>query len=286
MTDGIITKGIGGFYYVSTPHGSYQCRARGKLRQDKIIPVVGDRVKISIVNESQAEGVIEQIQPRVNYLIRPPVANVDTVVIVIASASPCPDYYMVDKLIVTAEKAGIEIIIAVNKTDLASPDAIIDIYKKSGFVTVKTCAEKNLGIDNLKALLTGKITAFAGNSGVGKSSLLNRFGFSLETGDVSKIERGRHTTRHVELLPLGKEGYVIDTPGFSLLDIYDIEPNHLKDYFREFESFSRCRFKDCTHIDATSGNCAVVSAVEKGDICPTRYSSYLNLYKSLKDIKN
>ncbi|OQB14780.1 MAG: putative ribosome biogenesis GTPase RsgA [Firmicutes bacterium ADurb.Bin193] len=286
MINGVIVKGIGGFYYVQSDRGVAECRARGKFRKAQISPMVGDKVGISIVNENPLQGAIEEIYPRKNFLIRPPVANVDTVVIVIATASPNPDYCMVDKLIVTAEKAGIEIIIAVNKTDIAKPDNIIEVYEKAGFQTISVCAEKNEGINGLRALISGKTVAFAGNSGVGKSSLLNRLGFDLETGEVSKIERGKHTTRHAELLPLDTGGYVIDTPGFSLLEVSDIKASELKDYFREFKDLGDCRFSGCVHIGAKPSDCAVSAAVGRGEICPSRYESYLSIYDSLKDIKD
>lgn len=285
MIEGVITKGIGGFYYVTTEKGVAECRARGKLRKDKITPAVGDKVDITIVNENPLQGALERVHERANFLIRPPVANVDAVVVVISTTSPNPDYFMIDKLIVTAEKTGIEVIAAVNKTDIGSPDEAIDIYSNAGYKTIKVCAEKNEGIDSLKRLISGKITAFAGNSGVGKSSLLNRLGFNLETGKVSKIERGKHTTRHVELMPLENGGFVIDTPGFSLLEINDIKHNELKDFFIEFGNYDNCRFADCLHIGVKPSNCAVCAAVENGDICETRYKSYLDLYNTLKDIK-
>lgn len=284
MTYGTIIKGIGGFYYVATQRGIAECRALGRLRKEKITPVTGDRVKIRITSEAPYEGAIEEVAERKSYLIRPPVANVDSMVIVISTASPCPDYLMIDKLIVTAERANIDIIIAVNKTDIAPPDEIVDIYEGAGFKTVKTCAQTGKGADELKAALTGGITAFAGNSGVGKSSLLNRFGFTLETGSVSKINRGRHTTRHTELLPLDKDRFIIDTPGFSLLEINDIKANELKNYFREFKGLDACRFSDCAHIGAAPGDCTVCAAVEKGGIAKTRYNSYVDIYNSLKNL--
>lgn len=285
MINGTIIKGIGGFYYVATERGIIQCRARGKLRKAKITPAVGDMAQISIVSENPLEGALEGIGERKSFLVRPPVANIDCVVVVIAAASPAPDYTLADKLTVTAEKAKIEVIIAVNKTDIASPDDAISIYEKAGYKTVRVCAESGGGIDGLKALISGKITALAGNSGVGKSSLLNRLGFDVETGSVSKIERGRHTTRHAELFPLDTGGFVIDTPGFSLLEVNDIKADELKEYFPEFGKCEECRFAGCLHVGAKSKDCAVVRAVSEGEISQTRYNSYTALYDTLKSVK-
>ena len=283
---GVITKGIGGFYYVSTERGIVECRARGKMRKQKITPMVGDKVEITIVNEDPFEGALEEISPRTTYLIRPAVANVDTVVIVIAATSPNPDFFMIDKLIVTAEKSDIDVIIAVNKTDLLNPDKIIEMYSSAGYRVTPICASTGEGIEELKKLIQGKITAFAGNSGVGKSSILNCLGFTLETGVVSKIERGKHTTRHIELMPLNGGGFVMDTPVFSLLEITNVKANELKNLFNEFEIYNNnCRFDDCVHIGGKPKDCAVLSAVEQGLIGDSRYKNYTALYDTLKDIK-
>ncbi len=283
---GVITKGIGGFYYVSTERGIVECHARGKMRKQKITPMVGDKVEITIVNENPFEGALEEISPRTTYLIRPAVANVDTVVIVIAATSPNPDFFMIDKLIVTAEKGNIDVIIAVNKTDLLDPDKIIEMYSLAGYRVTPICASTGEGVEDLKKLIRGKITAFAGNSGVGKSSILNCLGFSLETGIVSKIERGKHTTRHIELMPLSGGGFVMDTPGFSLLEITNVKANELKNLFNEFEIYNNnCRFDDCVHIGGKPKDCAVLSALEQGLIGDSRYNNYTALYDILKDIK-
>ena len=285
MIKGTIIKGIGGFYYVDTEKGVAECRARGKMRREKITPAVGDEVNVTIVNEKPLEGALEEIMPRKNSLIRPPVANIDTIVIVIASASPSPDFLMVDKLIVTAEKADIEIIIAVNKTDLNSAEEIERIYKNAGYPVVSLCAKDGRGIDDLKEIIKNKTTAFAGNSGVGKSSILNYFGYDIETGSVSKIERGRHTTRHVELMKNPDGGFVMDTPGFSLLEINDISNNELSDLFLEFKNYD-CRFKGCNHFNTSESDCAIVDAVKKGKIAKSRYENYCVIYDKLKDIKD
>ncbi len=286
MTNGVIVKGIGGFYYVSTEMGVAECRARGKFRKQGIKPTVGDRVKITIVNENTMEGAVEEIEERKNILIRPPVANIECIVIVIAATKPQPDFFMIDKLILSAESKGIEVLIAVNKTDLESPDEIKSVYEKAGYKVVSVCAKTNYGVDELKGKIKGKITAFAGNSGVGKSSLLNRFGLSLDVGDVSKIERGKHTTRHVELFEPVPGTYVMDTPGFSILEITDIEANDVKKYFNEISALDgKCRFADCNHFGTKSRDCAVSEAVEKGEISTSRFESYKQIYEALKEIK-
>lgn len=286
MTEGVIVKGIGGFYYVSTEKGVAECRARGKFRKQGIKPMVGDRVKITIVNENTMEGAVEEIFERKNFLIRPPVANIECIVIVVAATKPQPDFFMIDKLILSAESKGIEVVIAVNKTDLESADEIKGIYEKAGYSVIPVCAKTNFGVDDLKAKISGKITAFAGNSGVGKSSLLNRFGLSLDVGDVSKIERGKHTTRHVELFETDLGTYVMDTPGFSILEITDIEANDVKKYFNEIAAYDgKCRFADCCHFGTKPRDCAVAEAVENGEIPPSRFESYKQLYEALKEIK-
>ena len=286
MIYGTIIKGIGGFYYVSADDKVYECRARGKFRKQGLKPMVGDKVGITVVNENSLEGAVEEIYERKNSLVRPPVANIGYIVIVVAAASPLPDYYMIDKLTVMAEKNGINVVVCVNKTDIASPDAVADTYKKAGYKVVTVCANSGEGTDELKKIIKGSVAAFAGNSGVGKSSLLNCFGFDVQTGDVSKIERGRHTTRHVELFRTDDGSYIMDTPGFSILEVCDIEAKDLKKYFKEFAEFEgKCKFSGCEHYGANSSACAVVDAVEKGSISATRLESYQKLYAELKEIK-
>ena len=286
MIYGTILKGIGGFYYVSAGEKVYECRARGKFRKQGLKPMVGDVAGITVVNETSLEGAVEEICERKNSLVRPPVANIGYIVIVVAAASPLPDYYMIDKLTVMAEKNGINVVVCVNKTDIASPDTIVDIYKKAGYEVVTVCAETGEGTDSLKKIIKGSVAAFAGNSGVGKSSLLNCFGFDVMTGGVSKIERGRHTTRHVELFCTEDGSYIMDTPGFSILEVNGIEAEDLKEYFREFARFEgQCKFAGCEHYGANSSSCAVVKAAEEGIISPTRLESYQKLYSELKEIK-
>ena len=279
---GIIIKGIGGFYYIALPNGLVvECSARGKLRRQKIKPMVGDNVSITIPEGCTKDGAIESISPRCTYLLRPPVANVNQVAVVLATASPLPDLFVIDKLIVQAEKKGIEPIICVNKTDIAEGEDIIKIYKKAGYKVFPLSAAKGEGVRNLSLALDGKITAFAGNSGVGKSSILRELGFDAPVGSVSRIERGKHTTRHVELFPLPNGGFVIDTPGFSLLDLEDISKHELATYFRDFDLKEECAFRDCNHLG--SDGCAIVKALEKGHIAASRYESYQKLYNILKE---
>lgn len=280
MINGVITKGIGGFYYVATDTGLVECSARGRFRKQKIKPYVGDYVNIIV---DGAQGVIEEILPRKNNLIRPPVSNIDQIVVVIAATMPQPDLFVVDKLILQAEKNGIDAIVCVNKTDLANPEEILKTYQSAGYEAIAVCALDNHGMEPLKKRLQGKITAFAGNSGVGKSSILNALGFSLETGEISRIEHGKHTTRHVELMPFGVGGFVIDTPGFSLLDISDIRAEELAHFYPEFRDLAPCGFLDCAHIGGKG--CSVIQAVENGSIASTRYESYVTLYNELKKIK-
>lgn len=287
MIDGVIVKGIGGFYYVATEKGVAECRARGKFRKQGIKPMVGDRVKISLINENIMEGAVEEIEERKNFLIRPPVANIECIVIVVAATKPQPDFFMIDKLILSAESKGIDIVIAVNKTDLQSADDIQHIYSEAGYDVIPVCAKTKFGVDELKERIKGKITAFAGNSGVGKSSLLNHFGLSLDVGDVSKIERGKHTTRHVELFEVEQGSFVMDTPGFSILEITDIEASDIKKYFKEFEKYEgKCRFADCNHFGTRAKDCSVAKAVESGNISVSRYESYKQLYDVLKERKS
>ncbi|MDD4689651.1 MAG: ribosome small subunit-dependent GTPase A [Eubacteriales bacterium] len=281
MINGIITKGIGGFYYVVTEQGDVvECRGRGKLRKMKIKPLVGDRVNITVVG---SQGAVEEILPRKNSLIRPTVANIDRIAVVIAAAMPSPDFFVMDKLIAFAEHRGIEVVVCVNKTDLASPDQVVNVYEKAGYRVIPVCAVDNKGLEPLGEIISHGVTAFAGNSGVGKSSILNALGFSLETGSVSKTEHGRHTTRHVELMPFGESGFVIDTPGFSLIDMTELRASEISDCFKEFRDLEPCEYSDCMHIGAKG--CNVIRAVEEGRIAPSRYESYKVIYNELKDIK-
>ncbi len=283
MLDGIITKGIGGFYYVLSGGEVYECKARGVFRKNGITPTVGDHVKIKVGSGSAS---IAEIEERKNCLVRPPVANVDTLVIVAAAASPDPNLTLIDKMLVQAEVCGVEAVICVNKTDIASADTLTDIYGGAGYMAVAVSAEKGENLDSLYDILKGKVTAFCGLSGVGKSSILNIItGADMETGGLSrKTARGRHTTRHVELLPVSG-GFVFDTPGFSSFEILDINAEELGGYFPEIRALAGgCRFRGCSHIKETG--CAVRAALEAGKIAKSRYDSYCEMYEILKSKKN
>lgn len=280
---GIIVKGIGGFYYVKTADGSLvECKARGIFRKNGIKPTVGDEVEIE-------GGSIDRIYDRRSYLIRPSVANIDNLIIVIAAANPAPDLMLTDKLTVAALASGITPVICVNKTDLASADEIIDVYEKAGFEVISVSAAESIGRDELLRITGGKISAFAGLSGVGKSSILNLMtDYDAETGEISRINRGKHTTRHVELFELDADTFILDTPGFSSLalsDICNVKANELADYYPEFRNTEgECRFKGCSHINEP--DCAVKKLVEEGTVAGSRYESYKILFEQLKLIKD
>lgn len=283
MLEGIIIKGIGGFYYIDTDKGVYECRARGIFRKDKITPLVGDHVKMSIVDEENKKGVLEEIEKRDTELVRPPIANVNKAIIVFAIKNPNPNLSLLDRFIVLAEREYLEIVIVLTKSDLATDEELEkleNIYEVSGYKVIPVSNNKELNIDKVKEELKGNIVVFAGPSGVGKSTLLNNIDskFQLQTGEVSdKIKRGKHTTRHAELLKLECGGMVADTPGFSSLTLDDIEENELKDYFIEFENFSdECKFGGrCMHENEPS--CGVKNAVKENKISKERYESYLQL---------
>lgn len=281
---GKIIKGIGGFYYVKTSDGDViECRARGIFRNKKESIYVGDDVEISYDGNS---GSIEKIFPRRNVLIRPPVSNIDMLVAVIAAKDPEPDTFLADKLILSAEISGIEPVICINKSDLKADKCIYNAYKNAGYKTLLVSARDNKDINKLLEIIKGKTSAFAGLSGVGKSTILGLLtGAEQETGEISrKIRRGRHTTRCVELLELLCGGYVLDTPGFSSFEIGGIKAEELQNYFPEIlPHIDKCRFKGCSHTKEP--DCAVKAAVENGEIAKSRYESYLSFYETLKKIK-
>ncbi len=274
---GTIYKGIGGFYYVMTDNGIIECKARGRFRKEHIIPMIGDNVEIDV---KSGKGSITEIYPRRSKLIRPAVANIDTVVVVAAAKDPAPSTAVIDKMLVNAEINGIEPVVCINKSELADCDALISLYRNAGYRTLRVSAAAGYGIDALKGEIQGKTAAFAGVSGVGKSSLLTIItGSSLETGTVSdKISRGRHTTRHVELFPIEGGGYVLDTPGFSSIEPEDITPEELAYCFPEMRGTAgKCRFRGCAHINEP--DCAVKELVRSGEIAQSRYESYKELYE-------
>ncbi len=286
MNDGIIQKGVGGFYYVQAEDELYECKARGKFRKEKIIPLVGDKVKISI-DPASRQGIIEEIMPRDTELIRPPVANVNQVIIVFAVKKPEPNLSLLDRFLVVAEKEGLDIIICINKIDLDEnndAEKIKDIYEQAGYFVLYSSTKLAVGINEIKSILKEKITVFAGPSGVGKSSLLNAVqpGLQLKVGEVSdKSGRGRHTTRHVELLKLDFKGWVLDTPGFSSLELDLIEEENLPYLFKEFVPFlNQCKFTGCKHIHEPE--CAIKQGIMKKQIHQHRYESYIKLMEELR----
>ena len=291
MINGKIIKGIGGFYYVDTENGLYECRARGIFRKNKITPLVGDRVSISVVDEENKKGVVEEIEERDTELVRPPIANVDKALIVFAIKNPSPNLSLLDRFIVLAEKENLEIVIVFTKVDLDTDGELLgelkDIYEVSGNKVISVSNKLKLNIDKIKEELKENTVVFAGPSGVGKSSLLNEVdkNFELKTGEVSdKIKRGKHTTRHAELLKLECGGMVADTPGFSSLTLDDIDESELKEYFIEFDKYDECRFGSrCIHENEPS--CAVKEAVENGDISKKRYESYIQLLNEIRSGK-
>ena len=290
MIEGRIIKGIGGFYYIETEKGLYECRARGIFRKNKITPIVGYFVKISVVDEDNKKGVVEEIQERKTELVRPPIANVNKALIVFAVKNPTPHLSLLDRFIVLAERENLEIVIILTKIDLDDDNTfekIKNIYEPCGYKVIGVSNLENKNIDKVKEELKDNTVVFAGPSGVGKSSLLNQIdsNFQLKTGDVSdKIKRGKHTTRHAELFELKFGGMVADTPGFSSLTLDDIEDIDLKDYFIEFEDYDDCKFGSrCIHQNEP--NCAVKEAVENGEIPKERYESYIQLLNEIRQGK-
>lgn len=279
---GTIIKTLSGFYYVSCEDAVYECRARGKFRLDGTSPLVGDKVSFNI--DANGKGYIDTVFERKNFFIRPAVANVDALVFVAANTNPVTDPFLIDRVSVIAHNAGCELIVCINKADIDPADELYDIYTSSGFKTVRTSAATGAGTDELKALLKGKICALTGNSGVGKSSLLNRIvpGLGLEVGEVSeKLGRGRHTTRHVELFCVGEDTYIADTPGFASFDISMMQSMKRQELQHEFPEIGvlacKCRFNDCVHLNEPG--CAVLQALGDGHICRIRYESYKRMYE-------
>lgn len=288
---GKIIKGIGGFYYVHVPgKGVYECRARGILRKEKIKPLIGDNVSMSVLDETEKLGNVDEILPRSNEMDRPTVANIDQAVIVFAVSQPEPNFNLLDRFLVMVAQKGIHAIICFNKIDILPAkqvDAIFETYEHTGYKVVTTSSLEGHGIEELKASLYGRTTVFAGPSGVGKSSILNMIQTEmvLETGTVSeKIGRGKHTTRHAELICFHKDSYVVDTPGFSSLNIDQMMPEEIKDYFIEFEEQAHyCKFRGCNHINEPK--CGVKKAVTGGVISESRYLSYVQLYDELQNVR-
>ena len=282
MIKGRIIKALSGFYYVQTDDGLLECKARGKFRLDGTSPLVGDLVACSI--DSSGKGRVDQVLPRKNWFVRPAVANIDALVFVAAGTNPVTDPFLIDRVSVIAEESNCETIVCINKTDINSGDALYETYTAAGFPTVRTSAATGEGIDRLLQLLRGKVCAFTGNSGVGKSSILNVMlpEARAETGEVSeKLGRGRHTTRATALYDLGQDTYLADTPGYASFELEmmkAIPKEALAADFRDFAPYlGDCRFNDCAHLKEPG--CAVRSALDEGRLMPSRYRSYVRLYE-------
>lgn len=289
MTQGRIIKALSGFYYVDTPDGIVTCRGSGKLRHEKLSPLVGDEVSIRLSGDGG--GTVEAILPRRNQFARPAVANIDQLVIVASGVIPVTDPFLIDRMTCIAERQQCVPVICVNKCDLAPGEKLAALYRSVGYPVVRVSAATGEGIPELSALLVGKISAFTGNTGVGKSSILNALepDFSLQTGEVSdKLGRGRHTTRHVELFRLSSGAIAADTPGFSSFDTDAAalwRKEELENYFPEFRPYlGKCRFTGCAH--GKEQGCAVLEAVREEKIPPSRHESYLTLYEQAKLVKD
>ena len=288
---GKIVKGISGFYYVHVVEsGIYECKAKGIFRQQKMKPLVGDDVEIDIISEEKKTGNVAAILPRKNALIRPAVANVDQALLIFAAASPNPNFNLLDRFLVMMGRQDVPVILCFNKCDLITEEQkqeIASIYEASGCKILFVSAKKELGLNALQKILEGKTTTVAGPSGVGKSSLINLLApeACMETREISKkIERGRHTTRHAELIQLKGDGYIMDTPGFSSLYLPEMEKEELQDCYPEFAAYEPyCRFQGCSHI--SEPDCGVKEALSEGKIHPVRYENYCQLYGELKDRK-
>ena len=290
MPLGIILKGIGGFYYVKAENNNivYECKPRGIFRKDSVTPLPGDKVDFSILDEQGRIGSIDHILPRFSELVRPSIANIDQMVIVVSTKAPNTDFMLLDKLLITAEKKRLKVIICINKIDLEDEVAksISGIYTKVGYDCIEVSSVLNIGYELLQEKLKGHISCLAGQSGVGKSTILNHImdSWVMETGSVSnKLERGKHTTRHAEILELKYGGFVADTPGFSSFELEDIRYSDIENYYPEFLKYLiSFKFTSCCHI--AEPKCPIREAVDHGEIDSGRFQRYTHIYNALKDI--
>lgn len=288
---GKIIKGIAGFYYIHAENGQvYECKAKGSFRKQKIKPLVGDMVRIAVLDEAEHLGNVEEILPRKNELIRPAVANIDMALVIFAAAKPEPNFNLLDRFLCMMEFQNVPVTICFNKTDLVDEEKIEEyrrIYEPAGYRLMSTCTRTGEGVDAVKALLHGKTTTVAGPSGVGKSSLINALqsDVQMQTGVISdKIDRGKHTTRHSEIVPVMEDSYIMDTPGFSSMDVPGFEKEDLWTCFPEFREYEPyCKFQGCSHINEP--DCGVKEALAEGKISSVRYENYKLLYEELKNMK-
>ena len=286
---GKIIKGISGFYYVYVEGaGLYECKAKGAFRKQKIKPLVGDNVEIAVIDEANKLGNVEKILPRKNELIRPAVSNIDMALVIFASAKPDPNFNLLDRFLCMMEYQKVPVTICFNKIDLVDKEKLKEysrIYEPAGYNVIFTCTKTKEGLGSIRSLLEGKTTTVAGPSGVGKSSIINclQSDITMETGTISeKIERGKHTTRHSEIIPVSHDTYIMDTPGFSSMDVPGFEKEDLWTCSPEFVRHEPyCRFIGCSHINEP--DCGVKAAVEDGEISPVRYENYKLLYEELKN---
>lgn len=288
---GKIIRGIAGFYYVHVPQiGILECKAKGIFRKNKLKPLVGDMVNVVVIDQENKKGNIEEVLERKNELIRPAVANIDQTLVIFAGKKPDPNLNLLDRFLIMMEQKGIPCILVFNKSDLTTEEdqkLLQEIYANSGCEILFVSAKQDQGIEEIRKVLKGKTSAVAGPSGVGKSSLINKLQdeISMETGSISeKIERGKHTTRHTEFIPIEEDTFIMDTPGFSSLMVFDMEKEELEQFYPEFDEYrDSCRFNGCSHTHEPG--CGVKEAIENGKISKERYENYKLIYEELKNRK-
>ena len=288
---GKIIRGIAGFYYVHIQEmGIYECKAKGIFRKNNLKPLVGDNVEVSILDEENKKGNIDEVLQRQNELIRPAVANIEQALVIFAVKKPEPNLNLLDRFLIMMQQKGIPCVLVFNKSDLATEEErqkLKEIYSGSGGKILFVSAKQNQGIEEVCEVLKGKTSTVAGPSGVGKSSLINKLQseVNMETGSISeKIERGKHTTRHTEFIPMGEDTFIMDTPGFSSLAVFDMEKEELEQFYPEFDEYrDACRFHGCSHTHEPG--CGVKDAIEEGKISKGRYENYKLIYEELKNKK-